>query len=315
MRALAVVIGGIALFLFGSALLAPWLFWLAQAFAAFLPEKAVYGPFHQYIIRSMLVCAVLALFIIRYFAFDSWQQLGLRPPRRHWREFVAGLFWTFLLLSLLAAVVVIVGGRAFSGELSAGKLLGRLANATASALAVAFLEELLFRGALFGGLRRTWSMPTALLVSSIIYSIVHFPHRTEVPAEVTWYTGFLLMPQVLSGFVDFKHILPSFLFLTLAGMIFGLAYHRTGALYAAMGLHAGAIVVIKLYASLTRPTDVDPWLWGTDKLTDGWLPLAYILLLLVIFPRLPLWQTARPPSVARTAPADTAPVRTGGGKA
>jgi CAAX protease family protein len=302
MRALAVVIGGTALILIGSAVLAPWLFWLAQAFPGVLPAKAVHGPFHQYIIRSMLICAVLGLFIIRYLAFNSWQQLGLRPPRLHWRELVAGFCWTFLLLSVLAAIVVIAGARAPSADLSAGKLLARLATAVATALIVAFLEELLFRGALFGGLRRAWSMPAALLVSSMIYAILHFPHRTEVLTEVTWYTGFLVLPQMLRGFLDLQHIMPGFLFLTAAGMIFGLAYYRTGALYASMGLHAGAIVVIKLYGSSTKSTGVDPWLWGTDKLTDGWLPLAYILLLLVVFPRLPLGQ-ASPPTIRASADA------------
>ena len=116
MRALAIVIGGTALLFLASAALAPWLFWLAQAFPAVLPEKAVHGPFHQYIIRSMLICAVLGLFLIRYFAFNSWQQLGLRPPRRHWREFAAGFFWTFLLLSLLAAIVVVAGGPRAEGR-------------------------------------------------------------------------------------------------------------------------------------------------------------------------------------------------------
>ena len=129
-------------------------------------------------------------------------------------------------------------------------MLARLATAAVTALVVAFLEELLFRGALFGGLRRAWSMPAALLVSSLIYAILHFPHRTEVLTEVTWYTGFLVLPQMLRGYVDLQHIMPGFLFLTAAGMIFGLAYYRTGTLYASMGLHAGAIVVIKLYGSI-----------------------------------------------------------------
>src|SRR5918996_2170951 len=105
MHGVAIVLGSTALVLLGSAVLAPWLFWPSQAFAAHLPEKAVYAPFHQYIIRSMLICAVIGLFIIRYAAFGSWQQLGLRPPREHWREFFVGMFWTLLLLSLFAAIV------------------------------------------------------------------------------------------------------------------------------------------------------------------------------------------------------------------
>jgi membrane protease YdiL (CAAX protease family) len=131
-------------------------------------------------------------------------------------------------------------------------------------------------------------------MSSMIYAIVHFPHRTEVLSEVSWYTGLVVLPEVMRGFIDLQHIIPGFLFLTVAGIIFGLAYQWTGALYSSMGLHAGAIVVIKLYGSLSRPTDAEPLLWGTDKLTDGWLPLVYILLLLVVFPRLPLGQPSRP---------------------
>jgi uncharacterized protein len=311
MRALAILIGSFALILLGSALLAPWLFWLAQPFAAFLPDKAVHGPFHQYVIRSMLVCAVIALFIIRYYAFNSWQQLGLRPPRDHWREFLVGFLWTLLLLLLLAAIVVIAGGRSLSGGLTVGKLAARLPTAVMTALVVAFLEELLFRGALFGALRQAWSMPAALLVSSMIYAIVHFPHRTEGLADVTWSTGFAVLPHMLGGFIDLDHIMPGFLFLTAAGMIFALAYHRTGTLYASMGLHAGAIVVIKLYGSATKPAGVDPSLWGTDKLTDGWLPLLYILVLLVVFPRLPLGQASRPAVLASARDGGPAVASTG----
>ena len=94
-------------------------------------------------------------------------------------------------------------------------------------------------------------------------------------------------------------------------MIFGLAYYRTGTLYASMGLHAGAIVVIKLYGSITKPSGADPWLWGTDKITDGWLPLVYILVMLVIFPRLPLGQSSQPTVLASARDPGPALARTG----
>ena len=56
---------------------------------------------------------------------------------------------------------------------------------------------------------------------------------------------------MLAGFADFHALVPGFFSLTLAGILLGLAYQRTGNLYFSIGLHAGWIFWLKTYGAFT----------------------------------------------------------------
>jgi hypothetical protein len=145
------------------------------------------------------------------------------------------------------------------------------------------MEELLFRGAIFGGLRRAMPWPAALLLSSAVYAILHFMARPADPPQVTWLSGFQALPGVLAGMAEPRELVPGFLNLTLAGVILGLAYQRTGDLAASIGIHAGWIFWLRFYALLTDHVEgADTWFWGTQKLTDGWLAFAALVVVLAV---------------------------------
>ena len=81
--------------------------------------------------------------------------------------------------------------------------------------------------------------------------------------------------------------MPAFINLTVAGIILGLAYQFTGSLYFSIGLHAGWIFWQKSYGFLTRgKLDSSLWLWGSDKLIDGWLALLVLIVTMVALPKL-----------------------------
>jgi membrane protease YdiL (CAAX protease family) len=161
---------------------------------------------------------------------------------------------------------------------------------------VAVLEELLFRGSIFGGLRRAMPWGVALVLSSAVYAIVHFMGRPPKPDHVTWSTGLATLPGMLRGFADVCMLVPAFFSLTLAGVVLGLAYQWTGDLYASMGIHGGWIFWLKSYGALTRAAPgADERLWGSDKLIDGWFAFAMLVLVLaVVF----LGMRGRPGNVA-----------------
>ena len=77
MRSLwALVIYIVAVFI-GGALLAPWLYWLAQAFAHTFPHIAA-APFHRFVDRSLLIFALAGLWpLLRALGMTSWRELGL----------------------------------------------------------------------------------------------------------------------------------------------------------------------------------------------------------------------------------------------
>jgi len=149
------------------------------------------------------------------------------------------------------------------------------------------LEETFFRGALLGGLRRAHSWGLALVVSSAIYALVHFFQRPPTPAEVYWYSGLVTLMDMAHGFAEWKSLVPGFFTLTLAGLILGLAYQRTGNLYFSAGLHAGWIFWLKFSGVTTSPRPgTDAWIWSSGKVVDGWLALvalAGVMILLLRF--------------------------------
>ncbi|HST62679.1 MAG TPA: CPBP family intramembrane glutamic endopeptidase, partial [Longimicrobium sp.] len=177
-------------------------------------------------------------------------------------------------------VALLAGGREIKPR-DPGELAGQFLGALATALVVSVIEELLFRGAMFGTLRRAMRWPAALAASSGVYAITHFMHRGETPETVDWLSGLRVLPTMLAGMTDLRTLAPGFLSLTLAGVILGLAYQWTGDLSASIGIHAGWIFWLKFYGFATASVEgTDPWFWGTRKLVDGWL--AFVALVVVL---------------------------------
>ena len=300
MRPLRALVIYLVVVLIGGALLAPWLYRLAQVVAHSLPQIAG-APFHRFVDRSLLLLALAGLWpLMRSLGATSWREAGLVPPHGQWKKFSGGLLLGFFSLAVVAGIALGSANRIFIPGLTAHKIVGTLFSAIVTAASVATLEEILFRGGIFGGLRRMFIWPLALVASSMIYAVVHFLQRTEWTGAVTWNSGLILLPRMLGGFLDFYALVPGFFSLTLAGILLGLAYQRTGNLYFSIGLHAGWIFCLKVYGAFTASTPhATAWFWGTGKMVDGWLALWVVLLMLAIFKFLPLQPTREPFTISR----------------
>ena len=273
---------------FGGALLGPWLYWLAQHFAQSIP-KVANAPFHRFMDRSFLFLALVGVWpLLRALGAKSLREIGLVPPYGQSRRMFGGLFAGFISLGLIATMVLIGNGRALVHGASAGKIFVTILSAAGTAAEVAVLEEILFRGGVFGGLRRIFYWPMALGVSSLIYALVHFLQRAEPTGPVAWNSGLLVLPRMLAGFADVHALVPGFFSLTLAGVLLGLAYQRTGNIYFSIGLHAGWIFCLKIFETFTVHVPQSAvWFWGTGKVLDGWLGFLVLLVTLAVFDHLP----------------------------
>jgi membrane protease YdiL (CAAX protease family) len=146
------------------------------------------------------------------------------------------------------------------------------------------LEEILFRGGIFGALRKNMPWKAALVISSSIYALVHFLGSPRDNGPIVWYSGLALLPGMLDGFFHINQLIPGFFNLTLAGSLLALAYHRTGNLYFSIGLHSGWIFWLKSNGVLTREVPgANAWLWGGNKLIDGWFALLVLSATLACF--------------------------------
>jgi membrane protease YdiL (CAAX protease family) len=266
----------------GAALVAPWIYQLAQAAASSHPTFQFLSqyPFHRFVNRSLLFLALAGLWpFLRCLGIRSWEDLGFTRPALHWKNAVTGFFVGFCSLATLAVVAIFFGARRLDFHHSGTALFGALLAATGAAIAVAVLEECLFRGALFGALRKTNSWPVALAISSIIYALVHFFGKPESPEIIRWTSGFATLGSMFAGFAELATLLPKFFNLFIVGAILAFAFQRTGSLYFPIGLHAGWIFWLRSYGVLTnRAPERIPWLWGSAKIIDGWLATAVLLL-------------------------------------
>jgi membrane protease YdiL (CAAX protease family) len=278
--------------LLGGALLAPWLYWLAQAVATGFPRLA-HQPFHRFINRSLLILALAGLWpLLRSLGATSLNEIGLSRPTAHWRALLRGLLLGFASLALVASVALAAGGHAFHRPNDAMQLAEKLLGTALSAVVVAVIEETLFRGGVFGGLRRAFPWSIALVVSSMIYAILHFLESAKYEGAITWISGLELLPRMMHGFGDWEQIVPGFFNLTLAGALLALAYQRTGNLYFSIGLHAGWIFMLQSNRVFTVDVpSANAWFWGTVKMIDGWLAFGVLSVTLIAFRRLRLkWE-------------------------
>ena len=295
MRPLRALVIYIVVVFVGGALLAPWLFWLAQEFAHSFPKIAG-EPFNRFVDRSLLILALAGLWpLLRALGITSWREAGVVEPHGQWKKLFGGLLAGFLSLATVAGLAILGGGRSLVQGVTAHEAVAVISKAIGAAAAVAVMEEILFRGGIFGGLRKFFYWPLALVVSSLAYALVHFLRRADFSGAVHWHSGLILLPRMMGGFVDFQTLVPGYLNLTLVGILLGLAYQRTGNLYFSIGLHAGWVFWLKTYGAFTAALPhASTWFWGTSKMVDGWLTLIVLAGVLVLFKLLPLGRPHEP---------------------
>ncbi len=281
MRPIRALLIYLAAVFIGGALLAPWLWQLAQLGGPAFPHLA-HTAFHRYVDRSFQIIALLGLWpFMRALGATSRREIGLISPFGQFRNLGGGLLLGVVSLAFVAAMALAGHGRQVVQPLSSAKITGTLLGAAATSVLVAVLEEILFRGGVFGGLRRVVHWTMALMISSTIYALLHFLQGPQITGPILWDSGLVALRSMLTGFADLHQLFPGFLSLTIAGIMLALAYQRTGNLYFSIGLHIGWIFCLKTYGGLTAPVaPVPSWFYGSGKLIDGWLAFFVMVALL-----------------------------------
>jgi membrane protease YdiL (CAAX protease family) len=282
----------LAVVFFGAALLSPWLYWLVEWAGAHssIAQELSRAPFHRFVNRALLGLALVGLWpFLRSIGARSFGDVGLVKPAGQGWKLAGGLALGLGSLACVAMLAMAAGARSLNVDYTVADLCRRTLSAGLSAVVVAVLEELLFRGALFGALRKAHHWASAWLVSSGVYALVHFFQKPPPPENITWVSGFAMLPRMLHGFAELETLAPGFFALTLTGLILAMGYHRMGNLYFPIGLHAGWVFCLKLYGFLTAAQPgADAGFWGTEKLIDGWLALivlAPVLIAVSVWPR------------------------------
>jgi membrane protease YdiL (CAAX protease family) len=170
------------------------------------------------------------------------------------RDILVTLLAGIVFAASLQCALLLLGINAVSPgvEFSTDVLVKLVFAALVIGVLVAFVEEMLFRGALFSGLSRANGAVTALLVTSAVYAAVHFIKFKPLPqgAEVRWHTGLDLLWGAFSRFGN-PIVLDSLITLFALGMLLGLMRLARGHIAPCIGFHAGVVAGLKIASDLT----------------------------------------------------------------
>jgi membrane protease YdiL (CAAX protease family) len=273
---IAIVIGG--------ALLAPILFWSAQALTAhgvfsFL-AKYDFGTFFH---RAILIAAVLLLWpLLRVSHVRGLTDLSL-APNPHWaRDVGSGVLLSVIPLLFCGALLIASHAYSFRHVF----IWPRFGKVLLAAISVPFIEETFFRGIILGILLRSGRKLLSVVAVSVLFAAVHFLKGSErEPTIVTWTSGFQSIGDAFAGFDYPMIVLAAFATLFLIGCILADARVLTHSLWLPIGLHAGWIFASGTFSWLARrKIDALPWL-GKNLLV-GILPLCLAAVTWILMRRL-----------------------------
>jgi len=249
-------------------------------------------PFHRVYGRiAMLAAAGALVFWCRRFGVANGRELGYGLP---WRRFcaVAALFAAvgIVTASAGAAFLLLAGIRVVSdpASLASPAHLAHLALiALSSGLAVAMIEETVMRGALHSAIARERGQTAALWLIAPLFAVLHFFAKTHVDSP-DWTSGFHLLAGSFAPLGNLRAVLDSLLAWAVVSLVLSLTRILTGNIAAAVGLHTGWVVVLRLLQEATGSgTLQSAWVGRFDGLVGYWvLPWAGVIAVV-------LWATRR----------------------
>jgi uncharacterized protein len=258
---------------FLGAILIAGLLGAAIAYPAYeLTSRFAGWPFHRVASRVAMLALVLTL---------AWTCRRMRLHTK--RDFGYGLPWArFLTLCLLwgAVGVATAGvGAAFLlwTHLRIGVSLSGadIFTALGSGIAVALIEETVFRGVMQTAIERESGPWMAALLTAPLFAVLHFVAKVRIaPQDVGWGSGFDLL---LLSFAPLGHptlVLDAFASWLTVGLILSLTRVLTGNIAVAIGLHAGWVVVLRMLQLCTvggSSPAYSAWVSRFDGLLGLWL--------------------------------------------
>jgi membrane protease YdiL (CAAX protease family) len=246
-------------------------FELSSAFASF--------AFHRVASRiAMLVLVVLLVMLCRRLNLKQRRDFGYGLP---WRRFllVSGLWGGIGIATagMGAAFLLATHLRVPAPEFipSAGSFARIFLIGLASGVAVAILEETVFRGAMHTAIERESGPWMAALLTAPLFAVLHFFAKARIPAaDAGWRSGFDLLKLSFAPLSHPALVFDSFVSWLAVALILSLTRALTGNVATAVGLHAGWVVVLRMLQESTTSgssPDYSAWVGRFDGLLGYWI--------------------------------------------
>ena len=248
-------------------------------------------PLHRVFERLAMVVALFGLvWLLRHERLGNREALGYTLPRPEFvKQAVVGFGSGLVLMLPLVAVLVGLAIRQLKPELASDPLalVPLLLEGLLTGVAVAFIEETFFRGAMQTVMTKDRAPVLAILLPSLVYASVHFlgGELRVPPDQIDWASGFTVLTRLFEHFEAPLTLLDSFAALFSVGILLALVRRHTGSIAACVGLHAGWVCVITVLRSTTLHDPNAEWAWlvGSYDAVIGWGAVGMIALLVAAF--------------------------------
>lgn len=178
-------------------------------------------------------------------------------------QFAIGFAVGLLILGLVVGVLIELQVRTVLPALLAipGKLSHEIIAGTRSGILVAIAEETLFRGLLFGALLKYGSVRSAVLITAVLYSGLHFMggHADPEYAPHSWYSGLLLVPAAFAEPFKLQHLDSLIALFTVSTFLTAVLLERRTGLGYCIGLHASWVAVLRVSRAFTEHAPAPYW--------------------------------------------------------
>jgi hypothetical protein len=231
-------------------------------------------PFHRVASRvAMLAAAGGLVWLCRRLGVGSKRALGYGLP---WRRFlkvavisgIAGM----ATAAVGAALLLSMHWRVAAGSPS---LLKLFVVGLSSGIAVALIEETVMRGAMHTAIARESGQWAAVLLTAPLFAVLHFFAKARIPVDqLHWGSGFDLLARSFAPLGTPSLVLDSFMAWLAVSLVLSLTRVLTGNIAAALGLHAGWVVVLRMLQEGTAPGPAaagSAWLGKFDGLLGYWV--------------------------------------------
>jgi membrane protease YdiL (CAAX protease family) len=278
-----------ALFVFSIVFISAILFGALLAYPVYeIFSEFTEIPFRKIISRTTQLSGLL--FSLLYFSCGnglSLRQLGIRFCDAHTRLF-QGLAAGLVIIAIIESSLLFLGIHNLDNErfFSFHALSMLLFKGLVTGLVVGVVEEIMFRGALLGGLNRRTNRVIALVTVSLVYAAVHYLKFRDLPvgAAIHWSTGLTMLPAALFQFADPARY-DAMLTLFFLGLLLGFVRLLTGNLILCIGIHAGLITGEKLIHNIAHFMPYSPHAHLVNRYDPflGELASAWLLVFCVSF--------------------------------
>ncbi len=244
-------------------------------------------PLSKIITKSTQLFLVLSIFpAMAYLKFNK-SDLGFATNALFLKQVLLGFGLGFVTLMPVFIVQYVLGINVIDEAQiwTAGLVAKKTLISLLVALLVSMIEEPIFRGILFAGLKKNLPIIAAILLSSAYYAALHFlDSQTEITfqqAEIL--SGFTLLGEAFANLLN-PEILSAFLALLMVGIFLGvLRAQIKESLGLCIGCHTSWVWQIKMSKSLFNTDSSSEYLYLVSSydgvvgpLVTGWLSLAII---------------------------------------